>query len=164
MVRKAFYSFHYQPDSWRASQIRNMGLVEGNRPVSDNEWETITSGGDSEIEEWIDEQLYGRSVAVVLIGADTAGRKWIKYEIKRAWDGGKGVLGVHIHNLKDSQGYQSSKGNNPFGWFTIEGVNMASIVKAYDPPYVTSTYVYDDIKANLADWIESAIEIRAEYV
>ena len=37
MVRKAFYSFHYIPDNWRASQVRNMGLIEGNKPASDNE-------------------------------------------------------------------------------------------------------------------------------
>ena len=39
---------------------------------------------------------------------------------------------------------------------------MSSIVKAYDPPYSTSTNVYDHIKGNLADWIEKAIEIRNE--
>lgn len=71
MARQAFYSFHYIPDNWRASQVRNMGLVEGNKPVSDNEWETITAGGDSEIQKWIDNQLYGKSVAIVLIGAAT---------------------------------------------------------------------------------------------
>jgi hypothetical protein len=31
-TRKVFYSFHYMPDAWRASQVRNMGVVEG--PVS----------------------------------------------------------------------------------------------------------------------------------
>jgi len=69
MVRNAFYSFHYIPDNWRASQVRNMGLIEGNKPASDNEWETIVDGGDDEIKEWIDDQLYGRSVAIILIGA-----------------------------------------------------------------------------------------------
>ena len=49
MVRKAFYSFHYIPDNWRASQVRNMGLIEGNKPASDNEWETIVDGGDDEL-------------------------------------------------------------------------------------------------------------------
>ena len=34
------------------------------------------------------------------------------------------------------------------------------IAKAYDPPYPTSTYVYDHIKDNIEDWIEEAIEIR----
>lgn len=163
MARKAFYSFHYVPDNWRASQVRNMGVVEGNRPASDNDWETVKKGGDTAIQKWIDEQMNGKSVAVILIGTNTAGRKWINYEIKKAWDGKKGVLGIYIHNLKDKDSNQSTKGSNPFDGFTISGTSMSSIVKAYDPPYSTSTYVYDHIKENLADWIEKAIEIRGKY-
>ena len=41
MARRAFYSFHYIPDNWRASQVRNMGVVDGNKPATDNDWETI---------------------------------------------------------------------------------------------------------------------------
>ena len=37
--RQVFYSFHYNKDSWRAAQVKNMGMVEGNTPVSANEWE-----------------------------------------------------------------------------------------------------------------------------
>ena len=163
MARRAFYSFHYKPDNWRASQVRNMGVVDGNKPATDNDWETVKKGGDKAIQKWIDGQISGKSVAIVLIGAKTSGRKWIKYEIKKAWEDGKGVLGVYVHNLKDSAGNQSSKGNNPFDAYKIDGKSMSSIVKAYDPPFSTSTYVYNHIKDNLADWIEKAIEIRENY-
>lgn len=160
MARRAFYSFHYKPDNWRAAQVRNMGVIEGNRPVSDNEWEEITSGGDKAIQDWIDEQMQGKSCAIVLIGANTAGRKWIKYEIKKAWNDSKGVLGIYIHNLKNKDEEQSSKGRNPFEDFTFNGDKLSKIVKAYDPPYSTSKNVYDYIKNNLEDWIEEAISIR----
>lgn len=43
--RKVFYSFHYKPDNWRASQVRNIGAVEGNKPASDNDWEEVVKGG-----------------------------------------------------------------------------------------------------------------------
>lgn len=36
MTRKVFYRFHYQRDGWRASKVRNIGVVEGSRPASDN--------------------------------------------------------------------------------------------------------------------------------
>ena len=42
-------------------------------------------------------------------------------------------------------------------------VNLSKVCKAYDTPYVTSTYVYDYIKEHIADWIEEAIEIRNSY-
>jgi MTH538 TIR-like domain (DUF1863) len=165
MARKVFFSFHYKPDNWRASQVRNAGVVEGNRPVSDNDWETITRGGDSAIQRWIDEQLSGTSCAVVLIGNATAGRKWIKYEIEKAWNDGKGVVGIYVHNLKDVSGDQSAKGRNPFVDFTMKRDNkkLSDIVKAYDPPFVTSTSVYDHIKTNLDRWAEEAISIRDTY-
>lgn len=163
MARRAFYSFHYELDNWRAAQVRNMGVVDGNKPAMDNDWETVKRGGDRAIEKWIDNQLYGKSVAIILIGEKTAGRKWIKYEIKSAWQAGKGVLGVHIHNLKDSAGQTTVKGRNPFEEFQIDRTSMANIVKTYDPSNWLITSAYEDIKNNLAAWIETAIEIRNRY-
>lgn len=165
MARNVFYSFHYVPDNWRASQVRNAGVLEGNQPCSDNDWESITKAGEKEIQKWIDGQLSGRSCAVVLIGANTAGRKWINYEIEKAWNDKKGLLGVHIHNLLDANQKQTTKGSNPFATFTLnEGkTKLSSVVKTYDPPYTTSKNVYDHIKSNLESWVEEAIEIRNNY-
>ncbi len=163
MAKKAFYSFHYQPDAWRASQVRNIGTVEGNKPCSDNDWESVTKKGDKAIQDWINDQLTGRSCAIVLIGSNTAGRKWINYEIERAWKDKRGVVGIYIHNLKNSAEKQSTKGTNPFTGFTVGERKLSEIVRAYDPPFTTSTYVYDHIKANLASWVDEAITIRAKY-
>jgi hypothetical protein len=165
MARRAFYSFHYKPDNWRASQVRNMGVIEGNSPVSDNDWETITKGGDKAIQKWIDDQLDGKSVTIVLIGSETSGRKWINYEIETSWNNGKGLLGVYIHNLENKEGNQSTRGSNPFDNFTMkkDDAKLSSIVKTYDPPYSISTDVYKYIKDNLSDWIEKAISIRENY-
>lgn len=163
MARKLFYSFHYDPDNWRAAQVRSMGVVEGNSPASDNDWEAVKRGGDAAIQRWIDGQLAGKSCAVVLIGSGTAGRKWIKYEIKKAWEDGKGLFGVYIHGLKNRDGFQSQMGSNPFSEFTVGQSRLDSIVPAHLPPYSDSKDVYAYISTNLADWIEQAIKIRANY-
>lgn len=160
MARRVFHSFHYKRDSQRVSQIRNMGVIEGQRILSPNEWEAVKKQGDKAIKDWINSQMSGKSCLVVLIGSATAGRRWVNYEIEKAWNDGKGVVGVYIHNLKDLQGNQSAKGSNPFAKFTVDTFKLSSIVKAYDPPYTTSTSVYNHIKANLEDWIEEAIELR----
>lgn len=162
MARKVFYSFHYIPDNWRASQVRNIGVVEGNQPAKDNDWESVKRGGDAAIQKWIDGQLEGRSCAVILIGSQTAGRKWITYEINKAWNDGKGVVGIYIHNLKNVDGEQSSKGVNPMDYVTFKssGAKLSTVAKAYDPPYTTSTNVYNHIKENMSAWIEEAIKIR----
>ena len=163
MPRKAFYSFHYKPDNWRASQVRNMGVIEGNAPASDNDWESITRGGDAAIEKWIDGQMNGKSCAIVLIGTNTAGRKWINYEIIKAWNDKKGVIGIHIHNLKNVEQNQCLKGANPFANISVGQQKMSNIVKVYDPPYSSSSDVYKYIKDSLAGWIETAIKIREQY-
>jgi hypothetical protein len=165
MTRRAFYSFHYVPDNWRAAQVRNMGVIEGNEPASDNDWEAVKRGGDAAIERWIDDQLRGRSCCVVLIGAATAQRKWIDYEIHNSWNSNKGVLGVHVHNLKNSVGAQAVKGANPFAHIRMQRDNAAlsSIVRVYEPPSSDSKRAYDYIKQNLASWIDEAIRIRNSY-
>ena len=107
--------------------------------------------------------MYGRSCTIVLIGSRTADRKWIDYEIEKAWNDGKGLLGIHIHNLKDVSGNQSARGANPFYGFSVNGRRLSSIVKAYCPPYKRSTNVYAHIEDNIADWVEEAIWIRRHY-
>lgn len=163
MARKVFYSFYYKEDNWRASQVRNMGVIEGNQPVSDNDWEQIKIGGDEAIKRWINQQLNGRSCTIVLIGTNTAGRKWIKYEIEKSWNDKKGLLGIYIHNLKDADGNQSKKGRNPFDDFTLNGKMLSQVVKTYDPPYSDSKKVYEYIQNNIASWVEEAISIRNNY-
>jgi hypothetical protein len=163
MARRAFYSFHYIPDNWRAATVRSIGSIEGNKPASDNDWESVKKAGDKAIQNWIDDQLYGKSCAVVLIGTNTAGRKWIKYEIEKAWSEKKGLLGIHIHNLKDSAGNQSTMGASPFQTFNLNGTPLSSIVKTYNPPYRDSKDVYKYISDNLASWFDEAVAIRAKY-
>jgi hypothetical protein len=163
MARRVFYSFHYDADNWRVSQIRNIGLIEGNRPATDNDWEVVKRRGDTAIKKWIDSQLDERSCTVVLIGTNTAGRKWINYEIKSTWNQGKGLVGIHIHGLLDKNGQSSQKGSNPFSGFTISNnkkSQLSSIVKCYDPAGYKSTDIYASISANISGWIEEAIRIR----
>ncbi|UAN05479.1 TIR domain-containing protein [Achromobacter mucicolens] len=165
MMRQVFYSFHYLPDNWRASQVRNMGVVEGSPAASDNDWEAVKRGGDAAIQKWIDGQLNGRTCTVVLIGEETARRKWIDYEIHSSWNAKKGIVGIHVHNLKNVDGQQSAKGENPFAHIRMQRDNatLSSLAKVYDPPFRDSKQCYDYISQNLGAWIEEAIKIRNAY-
>ena len=161
MTRRAFYSFEYLKDNWRASQVRQMGVVEGNINAISNEWEKVARQTDTAIRKWIDEQMSGKGVVIVLIGATTAGRKYIDYEITTGWDAGKGVLGVHIHNLLDSDQKQTNKGRNPFEHIGLKnGKKLSDLAKVYDPPYSDSKQIYKYINDSLADWIETAVNTR----
>jgi hypothetical protein len=162
--RQVFFSFQYSADSWRASQVRNMGKVDDNSQFSDNDWEEVKKKTDSEIKKWIDSQFTKRSCLVVLIGANTSGRKWITYEIEKAYELGKGIVGIYIHGLKDNDGAQATKGANPFYQIlNKDGKRLSSFVTAFDPPHTLSSYVYNDISENIEQLIEDAIADRGTY-
>ena len=162
MARRAFFSFHYKPDASRAGQVRNMGMVEGNIPVSDNDWETVTKQGDAAIKKWIADQMHGRSCTVVLVGSNTAGRKWINHEIVRSWDDGMGVVGIHVHGLKNLDRKTATKGSNPFANITHSksGRKLSTIVQCYNPSGSDSKERYAWINEHLANAVEEAIQIR----
>lgn len=153
--RKIFYSFHFDNDVFRVQQIRNIGAIEVNKPVSVNDWETVKRGGDSSIEKWIDENMFGRSCVIVLIGEDTSKRKWVKHEIKKAWNDGKTLMGIYIHNINCMKSGKCNKGDNPFEQFkTDDGTKLSDLVKCYNPK---ASDAYNDIKDNIENWIEDSI-------
>ena len=102
----------------------------------------------------------GRSCVVVLTGFETANRKWINYEIVKAWNEKKGVVGIHIHGLKNADKEIAAKGANPFDYIDVGSKKLSSLVKCYDPSGSTSQERYDWIKTYLAAAVEEAIDIR----
>ena len=162
--RQVFFSFHNSRDAWRASQVRNMGIVADSSTFSDNDWEEVRYKTDTKIKEWIDNQLALRSCLVVLVGAKTSERKWVKYEIEKAMELSKGIVGIRINRLKDSSGDYDEEGANPFySVFTDDGHRLSNYVTLFKSKYTTSTYVYDDIEENIDDLIEDAIDNRWNY-
>lgn len=158
-THRVFYSFHYDADFWRVQMIRNIGVIEGNKPAEPNQWEEIKKSGDAAIKLWINQNMMYRSCVIVLIGEFTSERKYVKYEIEKAWNDERALLGIYIHNLKDSNSRTSKKGRNPFDSFVIPGTDgkrMSEFVRCYNPTG-DSKEVYNTIADNIAAWIEQAI-------
>ena len=138
MARKVFFSFHYDRDVRRVVQVRNSWVVRPGdeaQPFYDKaEFEEAKKrvGG---IEKWIEEQLKGTSVTVVLFGYETFDREWVRHEIKRSYALGKGMLAIDIHNVKDPQ--------------LGRDVRLSSLYGEYD-------WVRDNGYANMPAWIETA--------
>lgn len=158
MSRRVFYSFHYQNDNWRVAQIRNIGSIDGNKPANDNDWEEVKRGGDKAIKNWIDNQMFNRSCTIVLIGSQTANRKWINYEIKKSIENNKGIFGIYINKLKNQFGDKDYQGDNPFDYvIDSEGNKLSKIIPAYNPPYLESKEIYNYIADNIQYWIDKAL-------
>lgn len=157
MTRKAFFSFHYERDIWRACQVRNCWVTKPDRETAGfwdkASWEEIKRKGDESVKAWIRKQLDGTSVTVVLIGNETSNRKYVIYEIQQSHVRGNGIFGIYIHNQKDCNGNSDTKGNNPFDQLYIERdgrrVYLAEIYPTYD-------WKWDEGYDNIAIWIEKA--------
>lgn len=159
MSRKpVFFSFHYGNDVMRVQQIRNIGALEGNEPVSPNDWEQIKRGGEASIQRWIDDNMKYKRCVIVLVGAETANRPWVRYEIEKAWNDGKALFGIYIHNLRCPRNGTCAKGQNPFDTFNFnDGRKLSSVVQCYDPGGINT---YNVIAANMETWVNAAIAQR----
>ncbi len=150
-----FYSFHFDNDVMRVQQVRNIGSIEGNSPTTPNEWERLKRTGKSAIENWIDQNMKYKRCVIVLIGTQTADRPWVKYEIEKAWNDRKALLGIYIHNVRCPRTGISRKGRNPFDEFQFNnGRKLSSAVPCYNP---NPANAYHDITNNITDWINHAI-------
>lgn len=142
----------------RTQQVRNIGALDGNQPVTAQKWEDVKRSGKAAIEKWIDDNMKYKSAVVVLVGSETANRPWVQHEITKAWNDGKGLLGIHIHNIKCPRNGTCHKGPNPFDQFTFnDGRKLSSVVQCYDP---SAFYAYTDIANNIESWIDAAIKAR----
>lgn len=163
MKRPAFFSFHYHVDAWRASMVRNIGVVENEVPISDNDWEQVKRGGDAAIRRWIDNQMRYKQIVIVLIGRYTAFRPWVLYEIEHAWEVGKPLMGIYIFGLEDMNKQTTVKGDNPFAYVRVPRLNetLERFVPVHEPwRYGTSKDFYNDIRKNLSNWVEDAIAVN----
>lgn len=106
MARKVFFSFKYD-DVQRAMIVRNSNVIGGVMKsgfIDKAEFEKVERQGDRAIQTWIDDQLNGTSVTVVLVGANTDKSKWVKYEIAQSIARGNGVLTIDISKISDMRG------------------------------------------------------------
>lgn len=102
-MRKVFFSFKYE-DVSRAMVVRNSWVTQGKEAagfIDAADFEEVERQGDQAIKNWIDGQLKGTSVTVVLVGEKTCDSKWVKYEIKKSIEIGNGLLGIDVSKIKD---------------------------------------------------------------
>jgi hypothetical protein len=116
MARRIFFSFHYQRDVWRVNQIRSIPNVTGCAAAGFQDasiWEDAKRKGDAAIKKLIDDGLNNTSVTVVCLGNQTAGRKYINYEIDQSLARGNGIVGIQVHHLKNQKGETDTPGSIP---------------------------------------------------
>jgi hypothetical protein len=140
VARKVFFSFKYD-DVHRAMNVRNSNVIGGVMKsgfIDKAEFEKVERQGDKAIQAWIDNQLNGTSVTVVLVGANTNKSKWVKYEIEQSIARGNGLLTIDISRISDMQG------------------NTTDCCSLRTPGSKHYLWNKDNGRENLGAWVESA--------
>ncbi len=157
MARSIFASFDYAVDNWRVQQVLRMGAIEGDSLVTAQEWESVKRQTNAAIERWIHNQMLRKSAVVVLVGPETASSYWVDYEIRKAWDDNRPLVGIRIHGLQDSNERTSRAGANPFANVKLKnGLTLDQYVTLHNPSGSDSQAVYNSIATNLDRWIAGA--------
>lgn len=121
--------------------VRNSWITKGKEAagfIDKAEFEEVKKKGDQAIKNWINKQLEGTSVTVVLVGEKTCSSRWVKYEIKQSIERGNGLLGIDVSKIKDLSGNTSER--------------CGKIPEGYD------FYLWNNNEGykNMGDWIEKA--------
>jgi hypothetical protein len=140
MARKVFFSFKYE-DVSRAMVVRNSWVTQGREAagfIDAADFEDLEKRGDTAIQKWIDDQLGGTSVTVVLVAKETCDSEWVQYEIELSKKLGHGLLGIDVSKIKD---------------FNEETSERCGLIPTGHEFYLWNK---DDGYSNMSSWIEAA--------
>jgi hypothetical protein len=121
--------------------VRNSWVTQGREAagfIDSADFEELKKKGDDAIKAWIDDQLKGTSVTIVLVGEYTCSSRWVKYEIEKSEERGNGMLGIDISKIKNFNGETTER--------------CGRIPEGYEFYYWNNNDGYH----NLGDWIERA--------
>lgn len=160
MAKRVFFSFYYENDLSRALVVKNNWALKENEEsgfISNSEFERMKQDGDEAIERWIDKQIAGTSVTVVLIGSETLDSKYVQYAIKKSYELGNAIIALKIGKIKNLSQQTSisqsvvkivgKKNNGELLWFD------EIIDKEYD-------YIKKDGYNNLEKWINEVDKVK----
>lgn len=104
MAKRVFFSFYYENDLSRALVVKNNWSLKENEEsgfINNSEFERMKRDGDEMIERWIDKQLTGTTVTVVLIGSETLDSSYVQYAIKKSYERGNAIIALKIGKIKN---------------------------------------------------------------
>ncbi len=124
MAKRVFFSFHYQDVmDFRAKVVRNHWVTKPDREAAGffdaSVWESAKKSGELSVKRLINSAIRNTSATVVLIGAHTYSRRWVRCEVMKSIEKWNILVGIHINSIPDK--YKSVKplGQNPLEYLAI---------------------------------------------
>ena len=105
--------------AWESEEDKEGGVIRNGKKVE-----------DATIAKYLRARIKWSGTFIVIIGEHTHERPWVNYEIKKAHDMGKQIVGIYDWNCKDKvelpEAYKKY-GGSPLGWGSIE--KLGNIIK-----------------------------------
>ncbi|MGY3558469.1 hypothetical protein ACVWXP_001738 [Bradyrhizobium sp. USDA 4463] len=159
MARRTFFSFHYKPDVQRAQVVKNSWVTREREDAGffdSSAFEAAKRTNDDTLKSFLIKQMHGSSVVCVLVGRETALRRWVRYEIQRGlWDE-RGILAVRIHTINHFTSGPTTAGPNPLdllGVYVEQNSSGGKSVYLIERDTTTSGWTYSsDFTKVLPKW------------
>ena len=180
MARRVFFSFHYQDViDFRANVVRQHWVTKLNRDQAGffdaSVWEKAQRDSELALKRLINGAIKGTSRTAVLIGSETARRRWVRYEIFRSVWAGSVVVGVHINGIKGRNQRTKASGASPFDvlglyhsedgtkatpcyregrqWYVFDDCDEYDLKTRAQPERRGSTVSLAELGCNTYDWV-----------
>ena len=137
MAKRVFFSFHYRDViDFRANVVRKHWVVKGDREEAGyfdaSIWEEARKTNDLGLTRLINGALENTSVTCVLIGSETYGRPWVRYEIVKSVRRGNRVFGVHVNSIRGKDQLTKVAGPNPFDYIALKYSQDGAKVEVFE--------------------------------
>jgi hypothetical protein len=123
--RKVYFAFHFA-DIMRVNNVRQAWKIDhpdapAMRSFYDSSlWEKRQLEGPESVKNLIRGGVEYTSAVCVLVGSDTWARRWVRYEIARAVIDNRGLLAVHLNNIRHHVSRQPDVcGPNPLEFMCV---------------------------------------------
>ncbi len=135
MARFVFFSFaYYDVKNFKVNVVRHSWLInKSEETFTDGSiWENEKTKGVTAIMKLIENGLNKTSVTAILIGEETASRRWVNYEIIKSFDRGNGILGIHINRIRGKYQAISARGQNPLDRLSFQISEDGKKIRFYE--------------------------------
>jgi MTH538 TIR-like domain (DUF1863) len=123
MAKRVYFAFNYQDViDFRANVVRKhnfMGGVESAGYYDHSIWEGAKKTSPLALKRLINTELGNTTVTAVLIGSETYGRRWVRYELMKSVERGNRLIGVHINGIAGKDQKTKLNGPNPFDYLGL---------------------------------------------
>lgn len=118
------------------SRLKDQGYNVRNFSIDSTKHKDGRKPSDEVVKRLLNIRIKNSGTVICLIGPETHTRKWVNYEIRKAHQEGKRIVGIYTHGHKDSAQLPEAfkkYGGPTIGWNSVD--KLGEIISGKNMPY-----------------------------